>query len=265
MILDPINDRECLGQLTRLARELATTSAAYNLGAKLRNRRGVFAWIKSLPQSDDDGSEQLQVIQCDVPQRLRLFPADPNCFERALAVLVLLEVVDPEPSRMAFTIDKPQRHTGVTERIGAKWEPIDLFPRVRNAWRNIGVQDVFGVLHPAGKVVASAFGLGGVADELGKFEQQQGWLRPDPATVSPPPRHWQLAAPGAMALRTPPQGQALFTASVSMPSTNYANANPHIQAGGSANGTNATSDEQTPLTFSWPPRASAQASGTRTG
>lgn len=129
MILDPINDGECLGQLVRIAREQARTSTAYNLAARLRTTDGVVRWLQSLPQRDDDGRETLQVIQCDVPQRVRLFPSDPNCFERTLAALVLLEVIDPKTPRVAVTIEKPLRHTALAELVGGQWRVVDLFPR----------------------------------------------------------------------------------------------------------------------------------------
>jgi hypothetical protein len=129
VILEPVNDGECLGQLTRIAREQARTSTAYNLAARLRTAEAVVKWLQSLPQRDDDGRETLQVIQCDVPQRVRIFPGDPNCFERTLAALILLEVIDPKTPRVAVTIEKPLRHTALAELVGGQWRVVDLFPR----------------------------------------------------------------------------------------------------------------------------------------
>jgi hypothetical protein len=71
VILDPTTDRECLDKLTKIAREEARTTKAYNLAASLRTKKGVIKWLQNKPQRDDDGD---QVIQCDVAQRARWAP-----------------------------------------------------------------------------------------------------------------------------------------------------------------------------------------------
>lgn len=264
MILDPVNDQQCLGLLVERARELVRTRLAYDAAARLRSIRNVIAYLQSLPQTDDDGQERIQVIACDVPQRLRFLPPDPNCFERTLAGLVLLELIDPKTERVPVSIDEPERHTGIVERQpGGQWQAVDLFPR-RNArgrrssdglsmcpvchrykpldlrgrivtheypsggmcsgggrrplWphgrptgkRNNTVQDVMGIVHPIGRGVLGIFGLGSVADRLGKLEEKQGWLRPDeptpaaerhPAQVAPSPAHAPPRRPTALGVR----------------------------------------------------------------
>src|SRR5689334_12568122 len=110
MILDPGNDRDCLGQLTTMARELHRTTLIQMVARRLASRDKVIGWLRSLPQSDDGGRERYRYIACDVGQRVRLLPDDPNCFERAFAALMLLEVVEPTTARMLLTIDRPQRH-----------------------------------------------------------------------------------------------------------------------------------------------------------
>jgi hypothetical protein len=195
VILDPVNDGECLGQLTKIARELARTTMAYNMAARLRTRRGVIRWLQSLPQSDDDGREKLQWIACDVPQRTRTFPSDPNCFERTIAALALLEVIDPKTPRVAVTIDYPARHTGVVELLGDEWEPLDVFPR-RNASDFLGVskgtwQDVFGGVHQVGGfILGDIYGQKGAVKALEKQEQDWGLLKkppPKPPQAAPKP------------------------------------------------------------------------------
>src|ERR1700742_2359144 len=81
-----------------------------DVAAHLSSREAVIEWLQSLPQEDDVGDEKVRVIQCDVPQRVRLFPDDPNCVERSLAALLLLEVVAPKTTRALATIEKPMRH-----------------------------------------------------------------------------------------------------------------------------------------------------------
>jgi hypothetical protein len=221
VILDPTTDRECLGKLTKIAREEARTTKAYNLAASLRTKKGVIKWLQNKPQRDDDGTEMDQVIQCDVAQRARWAPDDPNCFERALAAIVLFEILDPKSQYVLVSVDHPLRHTGLVERRGPRdeWEPIDVFPR-RNStaaypalgvaagelyatfrnfdWGNFGKDVLQGVHSYVGKPLLSAYGLGGVADTLGNVEdkaigrekkptpQQQPQQQQQPAQQRPP-------------------------------------------------------------------------------
>ena len=118
MIVEPINDADCLGQLTTFARELAPSTLVRLVANRLRTREAVIRWLQSLPQADDHGDEQVRFIMCDVPQRTRLFPDDPNCVERSFGALMLLEVIDPTTPRALATVDKPLRHTGLVEQYG---------------------------------------------------------------------------------------------------------------------------------------------------
>jgi hypothetical protein len=176
MILDAINDVECLGQLTKIARELAPTTLVGMVARRLGSCAGVIRWIQSLPQANDEGMEQVRFIQCDVPQRIRLLPDDPNCVERSLGALMLFEVLDPKTPRALATVDRPLRHTGLVEKVGAHWRAVDLFPR-RNAARNFDWgetgKDVLQGLHTyVGKPILSFYGAGSVADTLGNQENK---------------------------------------------------------------------------------------------
>jgi hypothetical protein len=176
VILDPINDVDCLGQITTIARELAPTTLIISVAKKLGSREAVIHWLQSLPQADDDGSEHVRYIQCDVPQRVRLLPDDPNCVERSMGALMLLEVLAPKTPRALATVDRPLRHTGLVEKHGAHWRAVDLFPR-RNAprnfdWSELGKDVLQGVHKYVGKPVLSFYGLGSAADTLGEQEDK---------------------------------------------------------------------------------------------
>ena len=176
MIRDPVNDTECLGQLTKIARELAPTTLIQTVARRLGSREAVIRWIRSLPQADDDGHERVRYIVCDVPQRVRLLPDDPNCVERAMGAMMLLEVVDSSTPRALATVDRPMRHTGLVELRSGHWHAVDLFPR-RNGRRNFDVgefgKDVLQGVHSyVGKPILSFYGLGGVADQLGDVENK---------------------------------------------------------------------------------------------
>jgi len=51
------------------------------MAREIAGKAAVIAWLQGMPQDDDDGSDTAQVIACDVLQRVRLFPADPNCVD----------------------------------------------------------------------------------------------------------------------------------------------------------------------------------------
>ena len=177
MIVDPANDRECLGQLTRMSRELSATWLVELVARRLSSPSAVVRWIRSLPQTDDDGDELVQFISCDVPQRVRLFPPDPNCFERAFAAMVLLEVLAPKSPRMFVTVDKPARHTGLVERRGRRWVVIDLFPTRNASAGAIASQVLHGTHQYVGKPILKFYlgDTGGkLADALGEQEDRLG-------------------------------------------------------------------------------------------
>ena len=190
MILDPLDDEQCLGQLTTIARELSGTTLVRLVarhiveGAPdLSPHEAVARWLQSKPQADDDGKESTRYIVCDVPQRVRLFADDPNCVERATDALMLLEALEemkllPAMPRALVTIDKPQRHTGLVEKRGAHWYAVDLFPRRNSArnfsWGDFGKDALQGVHKYIGKPVLGYFGLSSVGDSLGNAED--GWI-----------------------------------------------------------------------------------------
>jgi hypothetical protein len=172
MILDPINDAECLGQLTIMARELVPTTLIRMVAKRLGSRDAVIQWMQSLPQANDDGAEQVRYIVCDVPQRARLLPDDPNCVERSLGALMLLEALDAKTPRALATVDKPLRHTGLVEQHNGRWHAVDLFPRRNFEWGEFGKDVLQGVHTYVGKPVLTMYGMGSVADTLGEYEDK---------------------------------------------------------------------------------------------
>jgi hypothetical protein len=198
VILDPTTDRDCLGQLTRMARELAPTTLIKLVASRLGSRAAVVRWLQSLPQSDDNGDELFRYVACDVAQRVRLLPDDPNCFERAFAAIALLEVLDPRTQRMLVTIDRPVRHTGVVEHRGGRWVAVDLFPRRNFDWGNLGKDVLQGTHQYVGKPLLSFYGLGSVADTLGEQENKAIGRDKKPEKKDQPPAQ----KPGAGAQRT---------------------------------------------------------------
>lgn len=205
MILDPINDQECLDQLTTFARELAPSTLIRSVAAHLGSREAVIQWLQSLPQADDFGDEHVRFIQCDVPQRARLLPDDPNCVERSVGAMMLLEVVDPKTPRALATVEKPLRHTGLVEKYGTRWRAVDLFPR-RNArrnfrWDEFGKDVLQGTHRYVGKPILNFYlgdAGGSAADAIG--EQEDKWIGRDKQKQTekknaPPPARTQREQP----------------------------------------------------------------------
>jgi hypothetical protein len=167
---------DCLGQLTAIARELWPSTLVRSVARRLGSPTAVIEWFRSLPQADDDGHEAVRFVQCDVPQRVRLLPDDPNCVERSIGAMMLLEALDPSTRRALATVDRPLRHTGLVEQRGGRWHAVDLFPR-RNAqrnfdWSELGKDVLQGAHNYVGKPILGFYGLGGAADQLGEQEDK---------------------------------------------------------------------------------------------
>jgi hypothetical protein len=125
------NDLTCLGTITEVIADLVgrRDPLLTELAAKYPTTEALAAWIRSLPQRDDEGipGDGPKVHACAPPQRLRIPAPDPNCFERAALYLGVAELMDPMPARQLATLDFDWgRHTFPIEN-GA---PIVLDPRV---------------------------------------------------------------------------------------------------------------------------------------
>jgi len=244
VILSPGNDEACLRHLVDMARELHHTTLVRDVAHRLGTPKAVIAWLRSLPQSDDDGDERYQFVRCDVPQRTRLFPADPNCFERVFAALSLLEVLEPSVARMPLTIDHPARHTGVVEARGGQWVPLDLFPR-RNDSAQTGRDILKGIHNYVGKPLLSFFlgkDTGGmVADTVGGLEDQLTQIGQNKSAPAPQVRPKPRPAPRPQPPRpsvSPDMGAGLASAMTNAATTmaTMATTKPNqISQGGSSN------------------------------
>lgn len=116
MILEPLNDRSCLGAVTEFMRrmlaergpELAALAAQFSTTGELAH------WIRRKPQIDDNGDpdEGPKLHACRPPQRLRVFWEAPNCFERTIEYVLLAELIDAAPKRAMATVNtRFGRHT----------------------------------------------------------------------------------------------------------------------------------------------------------
>jgi len=127
----PFNDLRCLGSITEVVAELVKHQdpVLLELAAKYTSTESLAAWIRTLPQRDDDGDpdDGPKVEACEPVQRLRIPAPDPNCVERAALYVAVAELIDPVPNRQLATLDLPiGLHTFPVEN-GA---PIILDPRV---------------------------------------------------------------------------------------------------------------------------------------
>jgi hypothetical protein len=138
VILEPLNDIECLSQLTAIAAEGVAKPEIKELAARFASTDELAAWIRALPQRDDTGDpSDGPRVACDVLQRARLVATDPNCVERAILYLAAAEVLDPAAARQLATVDVGPnlRHTFPVEG----GEPVVLDPELRRNALRAGV------------------------------------------------------------------------------------------------------------------------------
>jgi len=137
MIAEPLNDHDCLRRMTLIAAQGASTDRMRALAGRFDDTTALAAWIRTLPQRNDDGDlADGPRVACDVSQRARLAPDDPNCVERSLLYLSAAEVLDSVPVRQLATIDTPGgRHTFPIE----DGEPVVLDPAVTRNALNAGL------------------------------------------------------------------------------------------------------------------------------
>jgi hypothetical protein len=125
------NDLTCLGAVTEVITRVVNERPQWlsELAARFRTTEDLAAWIRSLPQRDDEGlpDDGPKVIACEPWQRLRLPAPNPNCLERGALYASVAELIDPWPVRRLATLDFDWgRHTFPIE----EGEPIVLNPRV---------------------------------------------------------------------------------------------------------------------------------------
>lgn len=140
MIAIPFNDLRCLGSITEVVAEMVKNHdpVIVEIAAKYPDTESLAAWIRTLPQRDDDGEAKdgPKVDACEPPQRLRIPAPDPNCVERSALYVAVAELIDPEPNRQLATLDTPiGLHTFPIED-GA---PVILDPRVPRNCLQCGV------------------------------------------------------------------------------------------------------------------------------
>jgi hypothetical protein len=126
----PVNDPTCLASITTVIADMVRNQDPVLV--EIAQRHGttakLAAWIRTLPQRDDDGTpgDGPKIEACAPPQRLRIPADDPNCVERAALYVAVAELIDAGPTRQLATIDTPNGlHTFPVENGG----PIVLDPK----------------------------------------------------------------------------------------------------------------------------------------
>lgn len=135
MIGAPLNDYQCLGEITSIVSELAEREepVVADVAHRFTTTADLAAWIRGLPQRNDDGeaSDGPRVDDCEPTQRLRIPAEDPNCVERAALYLAAAELLDPRHVRQLATINTSVGPHTIALEDGV---PVILDPRVtRNA------------------------------------------------------------------------------------------------------------------------------------
>jgi hypothetical protein len=133
----PHNDHECLDAATDevIARVEARDPALVAVAEQFGDAGDVAAWLRTLPQRDDEGlpCDGPKVAACRPPQRLRFDALNPNCFERSAQWIGVAELLDPDHVYRLATVDTPSGLHTFPTRDGA---PVILDPmQSRNALR----------------------------------------------------------------------------------------------------------------------------------
>jgi len=94
-VMRPLNDRECLSLLHKEAKRLRKLAHVRAFAQRFQNVGQLIRYIRRLKQRDDlgelwDGPR----LACQISQRARFAPNDPNCFERTLLFLTLAPLID---------------------------------------------------------------------------------------------------------------------------------------------------------------------------
>jgi hypothetical protein len=175
----PFNDFDCLTGITRYMVANLARPDVVALARRFRSTAQLAEWLRDLPQRNDDGDERDGPrLQCDVSQRVRIAPADPNCVERALTYIILAEHIDPRPLRQLATIDTPLgRHTLPVENgeaviLDPRQQPAQLGAQFL-ALRNLTVR---GPLPPRVGLAWPLDGLARSVDDLGGLSYLQDLL-----------------------------------------------------------------------------------------
>jgi hypothetical protein len=118
------NDLTCLGKITEIIAELVMRRPPWlvELAARLGSTEDLAAWIRSLPQRDDEGLEGdgPKVAACEPWQRLRIPADDPNCVRTALYVAVCSTGRADRPRRRRRRRPQPLRRP---HHSPLHWEP----------------------------------------------------------------------------------------------------------------------------------------------
>jgi hypothetical protein len=135
VIASPYNDHECLGAITDRVAEQLRQGDEYllEIARQHSSPASLAAWIRGLPQRDDNGdpNDGPKVASCTPLQRLRVPTHDPNCVERSALYLGVAELLDSQPVRQLATFNTSAGAHTLPLENGA---PVILDPSVpRNA------------------------------------------------------------------------------------------------------------------------------------
>ena len=104
-IVDPLNDKECLTLAHQEARRLAALPWFRTFVSQFGHLREFIRYVRSLEQRDDVGDPaDGPRISCQISQRLRYAPSDPNCFERTVLFLAAGEILDSNTVRTSASL-----------------------------------------------------------------------------------------------------------------------------------------------------------------
>lgn len=128
--IQPLNDKACLELAMAEAKRLVKRPEFRRFVEQFSTLAGFKRYIRSLEQRDDLGDpDDGPRIPCEVSQRLRYNPKDPNCFERSVLFLAAAEILEPGIKRtMASLMMDSGWHTFPVEFHGGRPQVVVLDP-----------------------------------------------------------------------------------------------------------------------------------------
>lgn len=104
-LLEPLNDKRCLRLLIAEAKRYAARPEVQAYARRFANLGEFQRHVRQLEQRDDLGDPaDGPRLPCEISQRTRFAPSDPNCWERTLLYLAVAELLAPGILRTAASL-----------------------------------------------------------------------------------------------------------------------------------------------------------------
>ena len=131
-LMRPLNDIDCLDLMHDEVVRYAALPHVKMMADEYDDAEDVAEQMRRRPQRDDRGDpDDGPRLPCEISQRVRFAPSNPNCFERTLTYLSLAEILDPNTKR-----------TSASMLVNGAWHTFPV--EIRNGLPEVIVLDPYG-------------------------------------------------------------------------------------------------------------------------